>query len=66
MKIEAGKRYVTRDGRTTGPLRVDPDPIAGQIWIAELDGMERNWSPDGSWGPSSLQLGLDLVKPARK
>lgn len=65
MKIEKNKRYVTRDGRVTSPLRVEPEPIAGQPWTAELDGVTRNWSPDGRWAPP-YEIGLDLVKPVRE
>ena len=65
MELKEGKRYVTRDGRATSPLRAEPEPIAAQPWTAELDGVTRNWSPDGRWAPP-YELGLDLVKPLKQ
>ena len=68
MELKTGQRYVTRDGDITSPLRIVPkaDRIAGQCWTATVRGFPRDWSPDGSWGPSNMELGLDLVKPYEK
>lgn len=68
MKLKVGKRYVTRDGDVTTPLQVIPkgERIAGQCWTAMVRNFPREWSPDGTWGPSNMELGLDLVKPHEK
>ncbi len=65
MELKAGERYVTRDGDTTSPLQIDSEPIAGQVWTAEVRGLPRNWAPNGSWAPP-YEHGLDLVKPLAK
>lgn len=58
--LEVGKRYVTRDGELTTPMRLDPKPIAGQSFTAEVGGVLRNWTPAGEWAPG-YRMGLDLV-----
>lgn len=60
MKIEIGKRYVTRDGDKTGPIERVKRPIAGQSMGAMCNGIFRNWTPKGEWA-NGLESGLDLI-----
>jgi hypothetical protein len=61
MKLEYGKRYVTRDGRVTGPLeenRVgcweDSHPFHDPV-------TKNTWTQFGRWSPSNKDNKLDLV-----
>lgn len=54
MKLEYGKRYVTRDGRVTTPL--EPNPIYGSNYpfMAHVDDEPRTWAEHGSYSLSSI------------
>ena len=49
MKLEAGKRYITRNGFTTGPLvgPIDQEYDGGWFQAARLDNYFSAWFPDG-------------------
>lgn len=60
-----GRRYRTRDGRATEPLRHWPEAPYGQVYAARLEGEEggRSWAPCGCTTPGATHLrDLDLVE----
>ena len=66
MKLEAGKRYVLRNGSVTSEL-VRSDDYDGVgfhniPWAAMVDGnIYRRWNADGSWC-SGMTSGFDIVQ----
>lgn len=58
MKIEAGKYYITRDGRKVGPTEKSDSGDSGGFWIFDF-GLVRSNGIFG-YGPVFCQ-GLDLV-----
>jgi len=59
MKIQAGKKYVTRSGKVVGPLE-----YIGEItfcFVGDFYGNTSGWTADGSYG-SNCEHEFDLVK----
>jgi len=52
MKIQAGKRYVTRNGIVTSPIKPSKNGT-NYIWKAEIN------EPDSESGPISIQYWLE-------
>jgi len=63
MKIEAGKKYVTRDGRIVGPMRHDGSADDAYPWEAAGE----HWLPNGAYlkrgGPTVSDLVAEYVEP---
>jgi len=59
MKLEAGKRYLTRDGQVTGPLIQTPN------YLHSYEGMvgevSLSWLDNGKWLDECTEQRLDLV-----
>lgn len=72
MKIEAGKFYKTRDGRTVGPITRGPITDAARHWGSDdnLGAYVAAWFEDGSFWPAghacknANNAKLDLILPA--
>lgn len=72
MKIEAGRYYKTRDGRTVGPITRGPITDAARYWQSDgdLNGFQSAWFEDGSFWPEGHPnkcdeiSRLDLISPA--
>jgi hypothetical protein len=63
IKLEVGKRYVTRNGKVTGPMELTPDIHAqalGYYYRAEIEHHVMTWSTDGSLVINHSHV-LDLV-----
>jgi hypothetical protein len=60
FKIEAGKRYITRSGKITQPVQVDP--IRNQPFMAKIGGDTKWYSPNGYWLNERDQSEHDLVE----
>lgn len=63
LRIEAGKFYITRDGRTVGPMRRWRDK-AKYRWEADDDDLPYIWADDGIEIDSEIDDGADLVAEA--
>ncbi|AWN40276.1 hypothetical protein DK389_06655 [Methylobacterium durans] len=65
MKIQEGRFYRTRDGRTAGPLAARGGRSLG--WEGRVEGFDgiQSWTGDGYFLPSCEQHSLDLVKRAQ-
>lgn len=64
LKLEHGKRYVTRDGRVVGPLRTTAmrnSPYAGTHPF--MDGY-MTWKTNGEFSAEGVKTDLDLVSLA--
>lgn len=59
MKLEGGKQYLRRDGKTTGPLILKESAADDVYHDPKYD---KVYWPDGSWG--STEHILDLIGPA--
>jgi hypothetical protein len=59
MKLEAGKRYVTRDGQITGPLkfRHHPFPFSGEL----PNGQTMEWTEEGRYFSSTHLSPRDII-----
>lgn len=72
MKIEVGKFYKTRAGRTVGPMRLESITDASKHWGSDdnLGDYVASWFEDGSYWPEDSQhhcdvtAALDLISPA--
>ena len=71
MKIEAGKKYILRDGSIIKVTKVFHDgnqfPIQGSILEKYKDGTTlwghtQNWELDGSWHPNHFNHVYDIVQ----
>ncbi len=64
MKLEVGKRYITRDGLMTSPLERPtpprPFPFAGNL----PDGQKMEWSEEGYFFSSAHQSPHDIIAEA--
>lgn len=60
LRIEAGKFYITRDGRKVGPMRRWSDE-ARHRWEADDDELPYIWADDGTEIDSDIDDGADLV-----
>lgn len=63
LKIEAGKRYITRAGDVTTPMQPNDDPLL--TWSADCDG-PGTWYEDGRYlaaGEASYDLVAEYVEP---
>lgn len=58
LKLEAGKRYVTRRGEVTGVMHYDS--AADQPFTAVFDGEWHSWSKNGCF-MNDDESGMDLV-----
>ena len=63
MQIEAGKRYITRSGDVTTPMRLSGDMLVP--WEADCDGPD-SWCAEGNYlmtGESPYDLVAEYVEP---
>lgn len=66
MKIAAGKKYLTRDGRVALIGAVNEDAVAAHKIIGWLDGTAYTWCISGDVNPSDVPNGRDLVAEHRE
>lgn len=66
MKLELGKRYRTRNGRETSPLKNNDSPL--YHFKASLDGGLTNhyWTKKGAWLGEGGEFNLDLVEEIKE
>jgi hypothetical protein len=65
MKIELGKRYVTANGITVGPLRSNrhnSHPFTAEVYLHGRTGVKLSWTVDGKFSMFNTAHGMDLVK----
>jgi hypothetical protein len=60
MKLEAGKRYVTRDGQITGELELSPQPQPF-LFSGYCHGVKMEWTEEGYFFSSAHQSPHDII-----
>lgn len=65
MKIEDGKRYLTRDGKIAGPVVVKQILCHPVIGAVDGEPFGRSWHADGQYVPLRGEHRSDLVAEVR-